>query len=601
MKGDISRSTFDQRRHATSVRKQQGRVDLDADWNEQQDIQAHLRATALTDVVGATGAPLAGGAFALTGGADLTLSAGRYYLDGLLCENDAQVSVFAQPDLPAAGPFVRRLDGSWLPTGTPVPAGVYAAWLQVWPQHVTAIEDPGLREVALGGPDTATRLRTVWQVRLVQAGPPGTPVGCADTPPGWAGLTAASTGTLAVRADPTGAAGGDCVIPTGSPYTGLDNQYYRVEILTGGAPGTASYVWSRDNASTVATWESIDVDVLTVKVPGRDGSAGFANGSWVELTDDSREQNGVPGTLVQVDRVEGDRIVVRPATATGSLNRADFPSRPRVRRWDGRGTVPAGGAELDLELGIKIRFAASGGYRTGDWWSFPARASVHDVEWPRVGTTPVPQTPHGPRRSHGRLGVVGYDGSQWSVLRDCRPVFAPLTGQLTLSLLGGDGQEAVPVPASPATLVPLGHDLGGRRRHRRPARRQSPGQVQRHHRPGPGGLRRHHRRHRHRGDGHRRAGPLRLAARLRHRRPGGHRRPARRGRAAHRPTADLHRRAVPRRPGVVRPDRAPGAGRIDHRAGRHQPARRRHHGRLGDGDHPAGHGLGAGPDHPARR
>ncbi|MGN9768371.1 DUF6519 domain-containing protein [Micromonospora sp. SD12] len=459
MKGDISRATFDQRRHATSVRKQQGRVDLDADWNEQQDIQAHLRATALTDVVGAAGAPLAGGAFALTGGADLTLSAGRYYLDGVLCENDAQVSVFGQPDLPAAGPFVRRLDGTWLPAGAPVPAGVYVAWLQVWPQHVTAIEDPTLREVALGGPDTATRLRTVWQVRLAQAGPPGTPVGCADTPPGWAELTAASTGTLAVRADPTGAAGGDCVIPTGSPYTGLDNQYYRVEILSGGAPGTATYVWSRDNAATVATWESIDVDVLTVKVPGRDGSAGFANGSWVELTDDGREQNGVPGTLVQVDRVEGDRIVIRPATATGSLDRAAFPSRPRVRRWDGRGAVPAGGAELDLELGIKIRFAASGGYRTGDWWSFPARAAVHDVEWPRVGTTPVPQTPHGPRRSHGRLGVVAYDGSQWSVLRDCRPVFAPLTGQLALSLLGGDGQEAVPVPASPATLVPLGHDL----------------------------------------------------------------------------------------------------------------------------------------------
>ncbi|GHJ08116.1 hypothetical protein TPA0907_24830 [Micromonospora humidisoli] len=459
MKGDISRVTFDRRRHATSVRKQQGRVDLDADWNEQQDIQAHLRATALTDVVGAAGAPLVGGAFGLTGGADLTLSAGRYYLDGVLCENDTAVSVSAQPDLPAAGPFVRKTDGTWLAAGAPVPPGVYAAWLQVWSQHVTAIEDPALREVALGGPDTTTRLRTVWQVRLLQAGPPNTPVGCADTPPGWAELTAASTGTLAVRADPTGSSGGDCVIPTGSPYTGLDNQFYRVEILTGGTPGTAGYVWSRDNAATVATWESIDVDVLTVKVPGRDGSAGFTNGSWVELTDDGREQNALPGTLVQVDRVEGDRIVIRPGTATGSLDRADFPSRPRVRRWDGRGTVPAGGGELDLELGIRIRFSAAGSFRTGDWWSFPARSAVHDVQWPRVGTTPVAQTPHGPRRSHGRIGIVSWDGSQWSVLRDCRPVFAPLTGQATLSLLGGDGQEAVPVPGSPATLVPLGHDL----------------------------------------------------------------------------------------------------------------------------------------------
>ncbi|MBM0259518.1 hypothetical protein JNW89_25210 [Micromonospora sp. 4G55] len=106
------------------MRKQQGRVDLDADWNEQQDIQAHLRATALTDLVGPAGAPLTNGAFALTGGGgDLKLSAGRYYLDGVLCENDAQVSVFAQPDLPAAGPFVRKLDGTWLAAGAPSPPG----------------------------------------------------------------------------------------------------------------------------------------------------------------------------------------------------------------------------------------------------------------------------------------------------------------------------------------------------------------------------------------------------------------------------------------------------------------------------------------------
>ena len=41
MPGDYSRNTFDPRRHYSGVLMQQGRVQLDADWNEQQAIAAH--------------------------------------------------------------------------------------------------------------------------------------------------------------------------------------------------------------------------------------------------------------------------------------------------------------------------------------------------------------------------------------------------------------------------------------------------------------------------------------------------------------------------------------------------------------------------------
>ncbi|MEI6900677.1 MAG: DUF6519 domain-containing protein, partial [Bacteroidota bacterium] len=37
MKGDFTRSTFNKEKHYHDVRMQQGRVMLDADWNEQQD------------------------------------------------------------------------------------------------------------------------------------------------------------------------------------------------------------------------------------------------------------------------------------------------------------------------------------------------------------------------------------------------------------------------------------------------------------------------------------------------------------------------------------------------------------------------------------
>jgi hypothetical protein len=462
VKGDFSRFTFSARRHATSVLKQQGRVDLDADWNEQRAIDAHGRRIALTDVVGRAGAPMdAAGLGLVAAGADLRLSAGRYYLGGVVCENEAEVSVFAQPDLPAGMPVLHQADGTWTAV-PPVPAaGIYLAYVEVWPQHRSVVEEPALREVALGGPDTATRLRTVWQVRLLFAGAPGASVTCATDPSGWAELTAASNGTLKAWSDPAGVPPTDCLIPLSAPYRGLDNQLYRVEIRAGGTPGTATYVWSRDNGAVLASWIGRDGDVLTVKNPGRDGSTGFTNGCWVQLTDDTAELRGEFGTLAQVDRAEGDRLVLKPGTATGSLDPAAFPLQPRVRRWDGFGTIPADGAEMALELGVKIAFSAdlAHRYRTGDYWSFAARAAVHDVEWPKSGTVPDALTPHGPARGFGKLAVVGFDGTDWSVQRDCRTLFAPLADHRQLAYLGGDGQAVAPVVGNPAALVALPQQL----------------------------------------------------------------------------------------------------------------------------------------------
>jgi hypothetical protein len=66
-----------------------------------------------------------------------------------------------------------------LPTAPPLEAAARTelVYLDVWQRHVTATEDPGIREVALGGPDTGTRLQTVCQVRWppLPPAPPATP------------------------------------------------------------------------------------------------------------------------------------------------------------------------------------------------------------------------------------------------------------------------------------------------------------------------------------------------------------------------------------------------------------------------------------------
>ena len=43
MKGDFSRITFDPDKNYVETLMQQGRVQLYADWNEQQSIHRHLR------------------------------------------------------------------------------------------------------------------------------------------------------------------------------------------------------------------------------------------------------------------------------------------------------------------------------------------------------------------------------------------------------------------------------------------------------------------------------------------------------------------------------------------------------------------------------
>ncbi|HEY7816150.1 MAG TPA: DUF6519 domain-containing protein, partial [Nakamurella sp.] len=91
--GDISRTTFVPTRHYTGVRMQQGRVQLDADWNELVDIERHLGAAAATDAFGPVGMPKAAAGFELTvspDGADLLMSPGRSWVDGTLCELEAE-------------------------------------------------------------------------------------------------------------------------------------------------------------------------------------------------------------------------------------------------------------------------------------------------------------------------------------------------------------------------------------------------------------------------------------------------------------------------------------------------------------------------------
>ena len=83
MKADLSRATFDKARRYRSVRMQQGRVQLDADFNEQQDILNRRIEIETRDSLGPVAVPIGPGASQVRssarGGVPLTMRSARVH------------------------------------------------------------------------------------------------------------------------------------------------------------------------------------------------------------------------------------------------------------------------------------------------------------------------------------------------------------------------------------------------------------------------------------------------------------------------------------------------------------------------------------------
>jgi Family of unknown function (DUF6519) len=106
VKADLSRTTFNRLKHFSRVVAQQGRVQLDADWNEQSSIMLYQLRLLAADIIGPAGGPAGNLGFELgvldagltTGAADFIIGAGHYYVNGILCELDATWLPVTFPD-----------------------------------------------------------------------------------------------------------------------------------------------------------------------------------------------------------------------------------------------------------------------------------------------------------------------------------------------------------------------------------------------------------------------------------------------------------------------------------------------------------------------
>lgn len=458
MGGDYERFTFNANNDYAGVFKQQGRVSLPTDWNELVQIFDRRWRAETIDLAGHCLVPASTpDAFLITPTAiaDVEIGIGRMYVDGLLAECHGRDPQIYTPDLgelqgTTAIPYS---DQPYYPAPLPPPLSgatgtTDLVYLEAWQREVTAIEAPDIREVALGGADTTTRLQTAWQVRVL---PDIGDHQCSDSIPAWDALIAPPAGRLTVTANPPPASDDPCIIAPSGGYRGLENRLYRVEIHRAGALGTARFKWSRDNGSVVSVVEAITAsrDQVTVKSLGRDQVLRFHIGDWVEILDDHREFQGNAGHLARITGIdEANRILtLDPAIpATVDLDATDSDRHTRLRRWDQRsgvdaqGLLPVNGGSIALEDGIEIAFSldpASGSFRVGDYWVFAARTATGTVE--ALQEAP----PFGVLRHYCRLALIHWgDSLDTTEVEDCRTRPQPLDCGGCCTVTVGDGVDS---------------------------------------------------------------------------------------------------------------------------------------------------------------
>ena len=450
MKGDFTRDSFERRKSFSRVMMQQGRVQIDADWNEQTSLTLDFIRTLAGDILGRGAGPADRCGFRIATEPDLTppaaptpdpftteeraalkddkvkaalkkgdllLLPGRYYVGGLAISLEESRLYSKQ----AGYPF------DDLTKAEALKGANWIAYLDVWEDFVAADQDDSISEPALGGVDTCGRALVRWQVRILLT----------NKIKDFEDFATRGSGRLTARTKPGQSPDSPCIIPPDARYRGIENQLYRVEIHRGSdADGKgATFKWSRDNGSLIYPVKDIDDELIRVTRLGRDETSSLASGNWVELVDDVWAGRDPGGLLARVATVvPDDRTVTlewaEPAPALPMRDTLMDGLRPVLRRWDHPGKVDEyGGAiaveegvEIELEDGIVIRFEPGGRYSAGDFWLIPARVATADILWPGAPDAREARGPDGPMHHYAPLASLS-----GGTFKDLRSKFDPIS------------------------------------------------------------------------------------------------------------------------------------------------------------------------------
>jgi hypothetical protein len=481
MKGDFTRDTFDAHKHYNRVNMQQGRVQLDADWNEENSIILHYLQNLAKDLIGTQGGPPEGCGFEIIpvlsekdSDLDFAISCGHYYVDGILCENDSPTANIRRVERSnrkskSAKDVIYVLEKSRKkPLGLkeaktedlcvttyktqpdyPLPESEKLAnkteshhlvYLDVWERHITILDDPDIREVALGGADTCTRTKIVWQVKVSAL---------KDVLEKNRALNSdkiqrllkekfqpENRGRMKVRIKQP--ANDESEISAKGPeagYRGLENHLYRVEIHQGSERRRPTFKWSRENGSVAFPIRKLEGKIVTLKTFGMDGTKSLCEGDFVEIENDDYVLQNRTERLLEIEKIDRNNLKVFLRKSPESEVGTQPEKHALLRRWDHKkdGLKLDGGAVLlkenvwlDLENGIQVFFEGRGQtYRRGDYWLIPARTVTHNIEWPGTSANPESIPPHGVMHHYAPLAIISRVNKTFRV-RDCRLKFRAL-------------------------------------------------------------------------------------------------------------------------------------------------------------------------------
>lgn len=475
MAGDLARVSYDPSRHWRGLIAQQGRVTVEADWNEATAIDADRARRLTLDAVGtlgspdggyvvtaipATGSPPAGsppaGSPPASGPGDLIIGPGTLYVGGERLGLDAPVAYSAQPDW-----LDHSTDPRWSPPAVPAGTSYELVYLLAAEQEVSAVEDPALADVALGGPDTMGRQRILqrfvrwpspsavgyqaWDALVASLGGEGLTFDPAT-------MTLGSATGLQVSFTSTGSVGPCQPTATGG-YLGAENQMIRVMVTGVNASGAVTLVWGFDDASFLYRVQAAaydagpDVTTVTLASAPPDSYHFPVVGQAVELLRDAVQ-------LTEADYIASPAGFVTPlstgfAPASMSLALtgeppADYLSAATtqlyLRVWQGTATATPGQPAPLGSTGVQVTLTSStGAFHPGDFWRFAVRPVQPTIVYPERYLTAA-QPPEGPRTLACPIAVLTWENGAASAASTV-PLFAGLTGQAG----GGDGCCAVSV------------------------------------------------------------------------------------------------------------------------------------------------------------
>jgi hypothetical protein len=445
---DRARNSYDVTREWRAVLAQQGRVTLEADVNEGTKIIGEERRREAIDVVGPAASPDNGYVVSVNStGSDVLIGPGTLYIGGWRVSLASQIATASQP--------------AWLHMPAwPTPKGNQTIALLVTEHTVIAVEDTALQEVALGGPDSAGRLRLLQHVLRV----PTTAGSCVEAAKALAEYAASngqtynpttceltSNATLQVTPNAAPTPTGPCDPPAAGGYIGVDNQMIRVAVTQyDPGNGRGTLVWGWNNASFLyraipaATPSTNVVTFLAEPVDPdhapRQGQAIEVLRCTINLGDGDTSSPGGgnfiaagSGTVMTLAAGQGYDPDSRQLTLPNNVH-SDVGLPLFVRLWEAEVQFIVNTPTELVGTGLNVTIAnppLAGAIGARPFWQFAVRPSTPVQVYPQRYLKPQP--PDGPRQFLATLGVVGWNAttSQFNLIANCVPPFLPLTKQPT--------------------------------------------------------------------------------------------------------------------------------------------------------------------------